>query len=269
MNDINPCGNHELLVTYLYDECEPAERQSIAAHVAICASCAEELRALQDARVHLAAWSPPALPLGFQITRAASEQPSKVVPLGLGHRSSQSEGGWWRQPLPAWAQAAAAAVIFAAGMSLGAARSAETPAASPAVAVNETTVSDALVANTVSRDDLQRIEARLRSVESATQQVQVRRAATGVIEDQAVLAIEDQALLRRVTNSVDARIRSSEQETIRVLARTGRSLEGYRAEIAARMEEIEREQQDVRQALGRGLGSYQMVRAASLSNGDR
>lgn len=260
MNDINPCGNHELLVTYLYDECEPAERQSIAAHVAICASCAEELRALQDARVHLAAWSPPALPLGFQITRAASEQPSKVVPLGLGHRSSQSEGGWWRQPLPAWAQAAAAAVIFAAGMSLGAARSAETPAASPAVAVNETTVSDALVANTVSRDDLQRIEARLRSVESATQQVQLPRTATG--------AIGDQALLGRVATTVDTRIRSSEQETIRLLASAGRSLEDWRAELAARMDEIEREQQDVRQAVGRGLG-YQMVRAASLSNVDR
>lgn len=268
MNDINPCGNHELLVTYLYDECEPAERQSIAAHVAVCATCAEELQALGDAREHLAAWSPPALPLGFQITRAASEQPSKVVPSGLGRHSSQSEG-WWRQPLPAWAQAAAAAVIFAAGMSLGSARSAETPVAPAAVAANPSAVIDSLVANMVSRDDLRRVEARLRSVESATQQVQVRRTATGTIEDQAVLAIEDQALLRRVTNSVDARIRSSEQETIRVLARTGRSLEGYRAEMAARMEEIEREQQDVRQALGRGLGSYQMVRAASLSNGDR
>ena len=268
MNDINPCGNHELLITYLYDECAPAERQSIAAHVAICASCAEELRALQDARVHLAAWSPPALPLGFQLTRTEAEAPAKVLrSAGLAGRSSQS-GGWWRQPLPAWAQAAAAAVIFAAGVSLGAARS-DVPAAPTAVAANPSAVLESRVANMASRDDLRRIEARLRSVESAAQQVQVRRAATGAIEDRAVLVIEDQALLRRVTNSVDARIRSSEQETLSVLARTGRSLEGYRAEMAARMEEIEREQQDVRQALGRGLSSYQMVRAASLSNVDR
>ncbi len=70
MNDINRCPNHELLVAYLYDECEPAERESFATHLALCASCAEELQGLRDARVHLAAWSPPALPLGFQLTRA-------------------------------------------------------------------------------------------------------------------------------------------------------------------------------------------------------
>ena len=137
MNDINRCPNHELLVTYLYDECEAAERESIATHLVLCASCAEEVRGLRDARVHLAAWSPPAMPLGFQLTRAESEPPAKVLyPAGLASRSSESEGlvrrspmgegGWWSRPLPAWAQAAAAIVIFAAGMSLGTARSTDT-----------------------------------------------------------------------------------------------------------------------------------------------
>jgi hypothetical protein len=246
MNDINTCGNHESLVTYLYDECEPAERQSMAAHVAVCASCAEELQALRDARVHLAAWSPPALPLGFQITRTENDQPSKVL----------RPATWWRQPLPAWAQAAAAAVIFAAGMSLGAARSPETPR-SPAVALAPAAVSNAQVANTASRDDLQRLEARLRTMESAAQ-VDVPRTVSG--------SIDERALLRRVADAVDARIRMSEQENIRVLASAGRSLEDYRAEQAARMDEIEREQEDIRQAVSRGLGSYQVVRAASLSN---
>ena len=254
MNDINPCGNHELLVTYLYDECEPAERQSIAAHIAVCASCAEELQALRDARVHLAAWSPPALPLGFQITRTESEQPANVL----------RPAAWWRQPLPAWAQAAAAAVIFAAGMSIGYARSADVPAAPAAVAANPSDVIDSRVANLASRDDLRRLEARLRSVESATQPVQLRRTGSGAREDQAVFAIEDQALLRHVTDTVDARLRLSEQETIGLLANAGRSLNAYRAELAARMDEIEREQQAVRQAVGRGLG-YQVART-SLSN---
>lgn len=268
MNDINPCGNHELLVAYLYDECEPAARQSMAAHVAVCASCAEELQALRGARVHLGAWSPPALPLGFQLARSGSEQPSNVVPFGPG-RGSQSEGGWWRQPLPAWAQAAAAAVIFAAGMSLGTVRSADAPAAPAPVAANPPAVVDSRVANLASRDDLRRLEARLQSVESAAQRVHLPRTATGAIQDRAVVAIEDQAFLRRVTDTVDARIRQSEQETIRLLANAGRSLEDYRAELAARMDEIEMEQQEVRQAVGRGLGSYQMVRAASLSNAGR
>lgn len=249
MNDINACGNHESLVTYLYDECEPAERQSMAAHVAVCASCAEELQALRDARVHLAAWSPPALPLGFQMTRMDGDQPANVL----------RPAAWWRQPLPAWAQVAAAAVIFAAGMGLGAARS-DTPASSPAVAVTPVAVGGASVANTISRDELRRLETRLRTLESATQ-VQRRRTVSG--------SIDEEALLRRVTETVDARIRMSEQENIRVLASAGRSLEDYRAEQAARMEEIEREQEDIRQAVSRGLGSYQVVRAASLSNTGR
>ena len=65
MNDMNVCGNHEALVSYLYDECEPAERESIAAHVALCASCTEEIQALRDTRAHLGAWTTPALPFGF------------------------------------------------------------------------------------------------------------------------------------------------------------------------------------------------------------
>ena len=101
MNDINRCPNHELLVTFLYDECEPAERESIATHLVLCASCADEVRGLRDARVHLAAWSPPAMPLGFQLTRAESEPPAQVLyPGGLVNQSSTSEG-WWRKPLPA------------------------------------------------------------------------------------------------------------------------------------------------------------------------
>ena len=63
MNDRTPCVDHEALVTYLYDECEPSERESIAAHVAICRTCADEVQALSDTRAHLASWSPPALAL--------------------------------------------------------------------------------------------------------------------------------------------------------------------------------------------------------------
>src|SRR5688500_4336321 len=130
MNDINVCGNHEALIGYLYDECEPAEREAVAAHVALCASCADEIRALGDTRAHLVSWATPALPLGFQLTRTEAEAPAKVLEhAGPASRSSKS-GGWWRQPLPAWAQAAAAVVIFAAGMSVNIVRlSDEAPAA--------------------------------------------------------------------------------------------------------------------------------------------
>ena len=44
------------------------------------------------------------MPLGFQLTRTESESPANVL----------HPPAWWRKPLPAWAQAAAAVVIFAA-----------------------------------------------------------------------------------------------------------------------------------------------------------
>jgi hypothetical protein len=113
------CGDQAALVGYLYDDCEPLERDAIAAHVISCAACAEELAMLSATRRQLASWTPPEARLGFRITAADAD--SNVVamrPAGDGG----TRGAWWRQPLPAWAQLAAAVVIFAAGVSLGAAR---------------------------------------------------------------------------------------------------------------------------------------------------
>lgn len=200
MNDRTSCATPEALVTYLYEECEPAERQSIAAHVAICASCAEEVRALGDTRAHLASWSPPALPLGFQITRTESDQPGKVLP----------PAAWYRQPLPAWAQMAAAVAIFAAGMSVGAFRlSGEQPArvvdssasqtASPAA---ERRVDDL----NVTRAEFARIEARLRAVESAdAYRASYTSPAVGQLDNNDVSArlrgLENYVLNKQIENS--------------------------------------------------------------------
>ena len=107
------CGDRAALVSYLYDECDPQERETIAAHLAGCLACAEEIEALGATRRMLPAWTPPAAPLGFQIT--GSEAPAAVL------RPSR----WWQRPLPAWAQAAAAAAIFAAGLAAGGARQAQ------------------------------------------------------------------------------------------------------------------------------------------------
>jgi hypothetical protein len=164
MNDRTSCATPEALVTYLYEECEPAERESIAAHVAICAPCAEEVRALGDTRAHLASWSPPSLSLGFQITRTESEQSAKEE-----RGRVLRPAAWWKQPLPAWAQAAAAVVIFAAGMSANAFRSSE-----PSTRVESAQQQRPSAVTARSVDDLRvtraefaRVEARLRAMESA------------------------------------------------------------------------------------------------------
>lgn len=119
------CGDNGALVSYLYGECEPDERAAIGAHVAVCVACAAELAALESTRIQLASWSPPDAELGFVITRpqAAPQSSSRSRPWT-----------WFAQPLPAWAQLAAAVVIFAAGLSLGIARATMREAPVPAAA---------------------------------------------------------------------------------------------------------------------------------------
>ena len=256
MNDINRCPNHELLVTYLYDECEPAERETIAAHLALCASCAEDVQGLRDARVHLAAWSPPALPLGFQLTRTESEQPAKVL-TGPASRSSKS-GGWWSNPLPAWAQAAAAIVIFAAGMSAGAFRSSGTSERSASVTARPAAVNVEPVAVGVSHDDLDGLEARLHALEqhARTDSVQlVRNYRSG---------LDDRELLGQLTTMVDQRVAQSDRENLRVLEKIAVAIESDRKKSDERMDFIEMDQQDFRQAFSRALGPSSSIRAASL-----
>jgi anti-sigma factor RsiW len=148
------CGDQAALVGYLYDDCEPLERDAIAAHVISCAACAEELAMLSATRRQLASWTPPEARLGFRITAADAD--SNVVamrPAGDGG----TRGAWWRQPLPAWAQLAAAAAIFAIGLSVGSTR------ASGAGTAQKSSDAAAL------RVELAKLERRLVGIESGTQ----------------------------------------------------------------------------------------------------
>jgi hypothetical protein len=157
MNDTFQCGDPGALVAYLYDECDPSERELIAAHITRCATCASEIDALGATRRTLAAWTPPELALGFQITRAhdvgpAADQPARVL---------EPKIAWWRAPLPAWAQAAAALVIFAAGLSLGVARNTTSGQTAP----REAGLIPSATGTTtnVSREELAQLEQRLRT----------------------------------------------------------------------------------------------------------
>jgi hypothetical protein len=135
------CGDNAELVSYLYEECDPADQEAIATHVSLCVACAAELAALQSARVHLASWTPPEAELGFRVVGArdpesrTSASPGSV-PLDeqpmAAPMAAPSSGSWRRQPLPAWAQAAAACLLFAAGLWLGVVRG-STPGASSSV----------------------------------------------------------------------------------------------------------------------------------------
>ncbi len=156
MNEIFQCGDSGALVAYLYDECSPGEHAVIAAHISGCVTCASEIDALSATRRTLASWKPPDLALGFQITRSdvAAKEPARVL---------EPKIAWWRAPLPAWAQAAAALVIFAAGLSVGTLRTGSAPQTAT-TQPSATAPADArATAPSASRDDLARLEQRLRT----------------------------------------------------------------------------------------------------------
>jgi anti-sigma factor RsiW len=90
----------ELLVGYLYDEIQPAERARFDAHLRTCAACRREVEELRHTRTHLAQWAPPEPELGFEIVRAAPRTARRFA------------------PAPAWALAAAAALVLAASAAI-------------------------------------------------------------------------------------------------------------------------------------------------------
>jgi hypothetical protein len=98
------CDDKPTLIAYLYGEVDAAMRDRVDAHLATCERCAAEVTALGDVRAELGLWIAPDAELGFTITRKADAPPAQVL------RPAQ----WWRT-VPAWAQAAAAVLVLAAG----------------------------------------------------------------------------------------------------------------------------------------------------------
>src|SRR5258706_10487004 len=207
MSETFTCGDHGALVSYLYDECAPNERRAIGAHLAICRSCAEDIASLGVTREQLAEWMPPDAELGFRI--ASDAHPDNVL------RPSR----WWQKPMPAWAQAAAAAVIFAVGVTLGAVRGAA-PAGAPTIAATRATVTPA---------DLSALEQRLRSELS-----QVR--ATSTSTSNAATTPGDARVLERVRALIDESEQRQRRELALRAAEMVRDFDAQRNDDLARIE---------------------------------
>ena len=141
MGDNFYCGDNAALVGYLYDDCDARERAAIAAHLAICSTCAAEVAELSATRQQLSAWAPPETQLDFRLTSGAAAPPVR----------------WWSNPLPAWAQLAAAVVIFAFGIALGTVLSHTAAGAALSSATGDPVISQA---------ELTRLEQRMRDIES-------------------------------------------------------------------------------------------------------
>jgi hypothetical protein len=212
MNDNIHCGNHEALVAYLYDEADRADREAMTEHLARCVSCAEEIESLRSTRAVLAGWAVPEQSLGFQITRPAE------------HATVLRPAAWWRNPLPAWAQAAAAVLIFAAGMTLGSSRGgasiASVAAPQPASPVASRASDAAAVAPVVTRDELVRLEQRLGRMEAAQPRTVTVQAASP--------SIDEDALLGRVQALIEASEERQRRENITLIGNVVRDYETQR-----------------------------------------
>lgn len=156
------CGNPAGLAGYVYDECEAAERAAIEAHLARCVECATDVAALGATRTALALWTPPDAELGFRVTAARES----AVPEGMAEADAHEPARvlrperWWRRSLPAWAQAAAAVLLFATGGAIGM-RTAQQPQ-QPAPVVQSAPGATAATGSTVTAQDLAALEERLR-----------------------------------------------------------------------------------------------------------
>ena len=98
MNHI--ADNQDALLDYLYEEGDPAERLKIATHLQACAECSVAVLEFHNVRGILKEWTPPASQLGFRVTQDAPRVPRSAFIAAP------------------WLQAAAAVLIFAAGMAV-------------------------------------------------------------------------------------------------------------------------------------------------------
>jgi anti-sigma factor RsiW len=216
MSQIFQCGENTALVGYVYDECEASERAAIDTHVAICAACAAELAALQSTRASLVSWTPPESNLGFQIVR----QPQPIFESRTTdppkHQTSESRP-WYGRPVPAWAQAVAATLIFAAGLSLGVVRGIMPTAATPG------TAPDVVSQATASATDLQALERRLRA-----EIARIQPASAGLRAEAPVASTSEEQLLARVRTLIEESERRQQRELALRTAQLMRDVDSQR-----------------------------------------
>ena len=211
-------------------------------------ACAAELAALESARLQLASWTPPEADLGFQVVGARGSGRGPLTSLGAGPLGLQPEaltrsGAWWSQRLPTWAQAAAACLLFAAGLWLGVV-SGSPPGVSPTVpisglatsgvatsGVTATGAASAAAPTAASRAELAALERRL-GEEMA--QLRAATAAAGTVAPQGMS--EAQVLAR-----VSVLLEESEQRQQRELAlRTAQVVRDFDSQRRVDLAQIQR-----------------------------
>jgi anti-sigma factor RsiW len=212
----NQCLEEVDLVAYLYDDVDARDGSAVAAHVATCAACADEVRALQATRDQLQTWVPPDVSLGFQVVAAQRSAAPEVL----------RPAPWWRQPLPAWAQVAAAVLLFSAGAALGAFRG-TTAGVAKETGMSTASATAASATTPVSAGDLAALEQRLRAEMAARPDAPTPTVASRQ---------SDEALLQQVRTLISESERRQQQELTLRTAELVKDVDAQRRGDLARIE---------------------------------
>jgi hypothetical protein len=234
--------NQDALLDYLYEEGDPAERLKIAKHLQECATCSVAVLELQNVRSMLGEWTPPVSELGFRIVQDGAES----------HRATsepEATRRWaWRPALPVhaagWLQAAAAILLFVAGMAASQLRvdyadgalTLRTRTADPTSirAVSITLPADSTIlenpvapapaavvpAPLVAGDQTERLLQRVRSMIDQSEQRQQRELALRLSQVAREVDTQHQADLVRIQQSLGQQQELSQRELMDMLVKT-------------------------------------------------
>jgi anti-sigma factor RsiW len=209
-------GRDDLLISYVYDELEPAQRQAFSTHLMGCGRCTRELAALRGVRSTLSTWAPPEPARAFASDERRATSPER--------RATRS----WHD-VPAWAQVAAAMLVLGvsaaianvevrhdnSGWTLRTGWSAPASAAKPSAVTVSTTASTAAPW----RGDLAALEQQLRME---------MREATAARAVPASSSMSDAELQRRVRSIIGESERRQERELALRVAEVVRDVNAQR-----------------------------------------
>jgi hypothetical protein len=231
MSETITCDDKEQLVAYLYDELGADERRRIDEHLRMCAACAGEVSGLAHVREELATWVPPEAELGFTVVstpKPAARQAEVIRP-----------ARWWVPPaVPAWARAAAAVLVVAAGLSIanlqvryGAEGLVVTTGwMTPSVAPAPASVVPGAVTRVATPSPSADWRPALSALEtSLRQEIQAARSgATSAAAASTPASREDDLTLQRIAQLIEQSERRQQQELALRLTQFGRDLEVQR-----------------------------------------
>lgn len=187
------CHDAELILGYVYGDLPDSDRRAFDAHIAVCATCRNEVAELQATRRHLAAWTPPEPDLAFRIVR--------------GQESPAPPRRWWFAP--SWGLAAAAVLVLAAAAAIAnvemrydanglVVRTGWAREAGPAAGTSTGSIGQVAAAPDGWRSEMAALQARLRQLEDDA----ASRGASGETRPASGPRMSDAEMLRRVREVV-------------------------------------------------------------------